>query len=384
MKKIILVAGARPNFMKIAPLHRELLKTGLYKTLILHTGQHYDEKMSKVFFEELALPEPDIYLGIGSGSHAVQTAKVMIEFEKVCLEHAPDLVIVVGDVNSTLACTLVAAKLCIPVAHVEAGLRSGDRTMPEEINRIVTDSISDLLYVSEPSGIHHLIMEGIADEKCVLVGNVMIDSLVSHIEKARTSDVLEKLGLTPKSYSLVTLHRPSNVDEKESLEKILGLFEAISEKTDIVFPIHPRTRKMLENFGLLPRVEKIRGLKLIDPQGYIEFLKLMKESKMVLTDSGGIQEETTVLGVPCLTMRENTERPITVEVGTNILVGTNADDVREEALKVLNGTIKKGLIPQYWDGRAAERIVKHLGEVFAELKSNQEALGENKSNPSLN
>lgn len=351
--------------MKIAPLHRELQKSRNYHPIILHTGQHYDEKMSKVFFEDLELPQPDIYLGVGSGSHAEQTAKIMVEFEKVLQKEIPDMVIVVGDVNSTLACSIVAAKMLVPVAHVEAGLRSGDRTMPEEINRIVTDSISDLLFVSEPSGLHNLINEGVPEEKIFHVGNVMIDSLVSHIEKANRSKILEELGLAPKSYALVTLHRPSNVDEKENLEKILRIFEAISEKSSVVFPIHPRTRKMLESFGLAEKAQSIRGLKLIEPQGYIEFLKLMKEASLVLTDSGGVQEETTVLGVPCLTMRENTERPITIEVGTNLLVGTDEDEVRDAALKTLSGKIKQGKIPEKWDGRAAERIVKHLNEIFS-------------------
>ncbi|MFN3426257.1 MAG: non-hydrolyzing UDP-N-acetylglucosamine 2-epimerase [Candidatus Thermochlorobacter sp.] len=365
MRKLILVAGARPNFMKIAPLHRELQKSRNYHSIILHTGQHYDEKMSKVFFEDLGLPQPDIYLGVGSGSHAEQTAKIMVECEKVLQKEVPDMVIVVGDVNSTLACSIVAAKMLVPVAHVEAGLRSGDRTMPEEINRIVTDSISDLLFVSEPSGLHNLINEGVPEEKIFYVGNIMIDSLVWHIEKANNSKILEELGLSPKSYTLVTLHRPSNVDEKESLEKILRIFEAIATKSKIVFPIHPRTRKMLESFGLMEKAQAISALKLIEPQGYIEFLKLMKEASLVLTDSGGVQEETTVLGVPCLTMRENTERPITIEVGTNLLVGTDEDEVRRAVMKVLNGYTKRSKIPEKWDGRTAERIVKHLDEVFS-------------------
>jgi UDP-N-acetylglucosamine 2-epimerase (non-hydrolysing) len=363
LKKIILVAGARPNFMKVAPIYKALAATQRYKPILLHTGQHYDEKMSKVFFEELAMPEPDIYLGVGSGSHAEQTAKIMVEFEKILQKEVPDLVIVVGDVNSTLACSIVAAKLLVPVAHVEAGLRSYDRTMPEEINRLVTDSISDLLFVSEPSGLHNLINEGVPDEKIFFVGNVMIDSLVTHIQKANESNILAQLNLKPKTYTLVTLHRPSNVDEKSSLEKILRIFEAISQKSKIVFPIHPRTKKMLEQFGLMDTVNRI-GIQLLDPQGYIEFLKLMKEAQLVLTDSGGVQEETTVLQVPCLTMRENTERPITIEVGTNLLVGTDETEVIDAAMKVLSGKVKKGLIPEKWDGRAAERIVAQLDQIF--------------------
>lgn len=363
LKKIILVAGARPNFMKVAPIHKALSATKRYKPVLLHTGQHYDEKMSKVFFEELGLPEPDIYLGVGSGSHAEQTAKIMVEFEKVLLKEIPDLVIVVGDVNSTLACSITAAKLLVPVAHVEAGLRSYDRSMPEEINRIVTDSVSDLLFVSEPSGVYNLMKEGVPDEKIFFVGNVMIDSLVTHVQKANESKILDELGLKPKTYSLVTLHRPSNVDEKESLEKILRIFEAISQKSRVVFPVHPRTKKMLEQFGLMKKANDI-GAMLIEPQGYVPFLKLMKEAQLVLTDSGGVQEETTVLQVPCLTMRENTERPITIEVGTNLLVGTDEQEVIETAMKVLNGQVKKGLIPEKWDGRAAERIVAQLDEIF--------------------
>ncbi len=349
--------------MKVAPIYKALAATQRYKPILLHTGQHYDEKMSKIFFEELELPKPDIYLGVGSGSHAEQTAKIMIEFEKVLCKEVPDLVIVVGDVNSTLACSIVAAKLLVPVAHVEAGLRSYDRTMPEEINRLVTDSVSDLLFVSEPSGIYNLMKEGVPDEKVFFVGNVMIDSLVAHIDKANNSKILEQLNLTPKAYTLVTLHRPSNVDEKSSLEKILRIFEAISKKSKIVFPIHPRTKKMLEQFGLMEKVSGI-DVQLIEPQGYIEFLKLMKEAKLVITDSGGVQEETTVLQVPCLTMRENTERPITIEVGTNLLVGTDESEVIQAAMNVLNGKVKKGLIPEKWDGRAAERIVAHLDEIF--------------------
>lgn len=349
--------------MKVAPIHKALSATKRYKPILLHTGQHYDEKMSKVFLDELGLPEPDIYLGVGSGSHAEQTAKIMVEFEKVLLKEVPDLVVVVGDVNSTLACSIVAAKLLVPVAHVEAGLRSFDRTMPEEINRLVTDAVSDLLFVSEPSGVYNLMKEGVPDEKIFFVGNVMIDSLVTHIPKANESKILDELGLKPKTYALVTLHRPSNVDEKESLEKILRVFEAISQKSKVVFPVHPRTRKMLEQFGLMEKASRIGAL-LIEPQGYIPFLKLMKEAQLVLTDSGGVQEETTVLQVPCLTMRENTERPITIEVGTNLLVGTDEKEVIDAALNVLNGKVKRGLIPEKWDGRAAERIVAHLDEIF--------------------
>ncbi len=366
LKKILLVAGARPNFMKIAPLHNALVKSNKYKSIILHTGQHYDAKMSKVFFDDLGLPEPDIYLGIGSGSHAEQTAKVMIEFEKVLQKEIPDMVVVVGDVNSTLACSIVAAKLLVPVAHVESGLRSGDREMPEEINRIVTDSISDLLFVSEPSGMHNLVAEGKPDERMFFVGNIMIDSLVNHIQKANESDILEKVGLEPQKYTLITLHRPSNVDGKENLQKALRIFKQITLVSTVVFPVHPRTRKRFEDFGLMDEINANKKIMLLDPQGYIEFLKLMKDAALVLTDSGGIQEETTVLGVPCLTMRENTERPVTITVGTNQLVGTEESEVKAKAMEVLSGTTKTGKIPEKWDGKTAERIVECFDNVFAQ------------------
>ncbi len=366
LKKILLVAGARPNFMKIAPLHNALVKSNKYKSIILHTGQHYDAKMSKVFFDDLGLPEPDIYLGIGSGSHAEQTAKVMIDFEKVLQKEIPDMVVVVGDVNSTLACSIVAAKLLVPVAHVESGLRSGDREMPEEINRIVTDSISDLLFVSEPSGMHNLVAEGKPDERMFFVGNIMIDSLVNHIQKANESDILEKVGLEPQKYTLITLHRPSNVDGKENLQKALRIFKQITLVSTVVFPVHPRTRKRFEDFGLMDEINANKKIMLLDPQGYIEFLKLMKDAALVLTDSGGIQEETTVLGVPCLTMRENTERPVTITVGTNQLVGTEESEVKAKAMEVLSGTTKTGKIPEKWDGKTAERIVECFDNVFAQ------------------
>jgi UDP-N-acetylglucosamine 2-epimerase (non-hydrolysing) len=350
--------------MKVAPIHKEITKRGKYQSVILHTGQHYDEKMSKVFFEDLELPKPDIYLGIGSGSHAEQTAKVMIEFEKVLAAEKPDMVIVVGDVNSTVACSLVAAKMHVPVSHVEAGLRSFDRSMPEEINRLATDAISDYLFVSENSGIYNLINEGVPDEKVFFVGNVMIDSLFQNMVKANQTTVLEDLKLKPKSYALVTLHRPSNVDEKDNLEKVLRIFSAINEQVEIVFPIHPRTRKMFETFGLTEKVAAMKNLKIIDPQPYHEFLRLMKEAKFVLTDSGGIQEETTVLNVPCLTMRENTERPVTIEIGTNLLVGTDEEDVMDACLEILHGKTKKGKIPEKWDGKASERILDAIEQIL--------------------
>jgi len=351
--------GARPNFMKVAPLHKAFqLYADSISHRIVHTGQHYDAAMSKVFFEDLQLPQPDFYLGVGSGSHAQQTAKIMVEFEKVLEQVKPDLVIVVGDVNSTVACSLVSVKMGIRVAHVEAGLRSFDRTMPEEINRLMTDAISDFLFISEPSGLANLKREGVEDRKVFHVGNVMIDSLVHNLPKANVSPVLASMGLAERAYTLVTLHRPSNVDEKEGLEKILTVFERLSERTRIVFPVHPRTRKMLEQFGLRERAGSLRNLKLTDPVGYLDFLRLMDRARLVITDSGGIQEETTYLGVPCLTLRHNTERPITVEVGTNQLCGLNVDLIVQKSFEVFDEKTKKGRIPELWDGKAAERIAR--------------------------
>ena len=349
--------------MKIAPLHRALKKySGSIQNRIVHTGQHYDDSMSKVFFDDLELPKPDVYLGVGSGSHARQTAKVMVEFEKVVEKDRPDLVVVVGDVNSTVACSLVSAKAQIPVAHVEAGLRSFDRTMPEEINRIVTDSLSDLLFVSEKSGLTNLRHEGIDEKRISFVGNIMIDSLVIYRDKAKRSRVLNSLVLDPQSFALVTLHRPSNVDRAETLSRILESFREIADKMDIVFPIHPRTRKAMQSFGLQKKAESIKQLKLIDPVGYIDFLALMENAKLVITDSGGIQEETTYLGIPCLTMRKNTERPSTVEVGTNQLCGEDFDRLMEKVNEILAGKQKRGTIPELWDGKTAERIAEILSK----------------------
>lgn len=347
--------------MKVAPLHKALQQyPTAFRHLIVHTGQHYDPAMSKVFFDELELPKPDFYLGVGSGSHAQQTAKVMTEFEKVMELQRPHLVVVVGDVNSTIACSLVSAKMNVPVAHVEAGLRSFDRTMPEEINRLLTDSIADYLFVSEPSGVVNLKREGVDEKKIFFAGNIMIDSLVSHREKAGRSTIMKDLELTPGSFILVTLHRPSNVDTKEGLESILSVFERLAARTTIVFPMHPRTKKMLSRYNLEQRIEAIKNLKLLEPLGYLDFLHLMERAKLVLTDSGGIQEETTFFGIPCLTMRENTERPITVDTGTNILCGLDTDLVVQTSLDVLSGKVKKGSIPELWDGKTAERIAKIL------------------------
>jgi len=357
-KRILNVIGARPNFMKMAPIHKLMLKHGSLQPLLLHTGQHYDAKMSKVFFDDLQLPQPDVYLGVGSGTHAVQTAQVMLKVEQVMLEHKPDLVVVVGDVNSTLAASIVAAKLWIPVAHVEAGLRSFDREMPEEINRILTDTLAELLFVTEKSGEVNLLKEGIAPERIHLVGNVMIDSLLEHREKARASTILQRLEAATKEFALITLHRPSNVDTPKNLGQLLDAFEVIQRQIKLLFPIHPRTLKMLDEFGLKSRIERMKNLLLLEPIGYLDFLKLMDNAAFILTDSGGIQEESTVLNVPCLTLRENTERPITIEQGSNILVGTDADRIIHESLSILSGHGKHSRIPPLWDGQAAERIVR--------------------------
>lgn len=360
--KVINVVGARPNFMKIAPIQREMAKYSDLQPILVHTGQHYDERMSKLFFDDLELPKPDIYLNVGSASHAVQTAKIMMEFEKVVLEEKPDLVIVVGDVNSTMACSIVASKLHVKVAHVEAGLRSFDRTMPEEINRLVTDALSDLLFVTEQSGLDNLKKEGIADSKVHFVGHVMIDSLIHFTEKAKKSVIKSKLNVENKGYILVTLHRPSNVDNRENFIKLLNAFEVVEKDTRIIFPIHPRSKKMIAEFGLDKQIKRMENLVLLEPLGYLDFMNLLHNARFVLTDSGGIQEETTYLGVPCLTMRENTERPVTVDLGTNTLVGSNTELIISEAKKILSGKNKNGQIPPLWDGKAAERIVQKIIE----------------------
>lgn len=355
MRKIISVVGARPNFMKVAPLHKAFLKyKDIVNHLICHTGQHYDEKMSKIFFEELELPQPDFYLGVGSGSHAEQTAKIMVEFEKILLREKPDLIIVVGDVNSTIACALTAAKLNIKVAHVEAGLRSFDRQMPEEINRILTDAISDYLFVSEKSGIENLHKEGVDPKKIFFVGNIMIDSLVAHLHKAEELNVLDQFNLKPGEYALATMHRPSNVDDKNILADIIDLLEEIGEIKKVLFPIHPRTKNNIVKYGLENRING--NVILTEPLGYIEFLNLIKNSALIITDSGGIQEEATFLGVQCITARNNTERPITVEVGTNHLLGNDFKKIKETAFNILNGKKKIGSIPALWDGKTADRI----------------------------
>ena len=375
--KIVLVAGARPNFMKIAPIIRAIKKhnsksktmqslrgtkcRGNLKIILVHTGQHYDSRMSKIFFKDLEIPQPDIYLGVGSGSHGEQTAKVMIEFEKVLLNKKPDLVMVVGDVNSTLAAALCAAKLHIPLAHVEAGLRSYDREMPEEINRVVVDVLSDYLFTPSPDADENLKKEGIPKEKIFLVGDVMVDTLLKFKVKSSKLKVLKKLNLKTNGYALLTLHRPSNVDNKENFLKILEGIKEISTRISIVFPVHPRTKKNMERFGLN---KFSKNITLIEPLGYLEFLKLMMESRFVMTDSGGMQEETTVLNIPCLTLRDTTERPITIKEGTNTLVGNDTKKIIKEAEKILNKNRNSDHFsyPALWDGKAAERIVSVLSK----------------------
>lgn len=354
--KIINVVGARPNFMKIAPLMRAYHKHPDLRPILVHTGQHYDHAMSALFFDELAIPRPDIDLGVGSGSHARQTAEVISRFEPVCLEHKPDVVLVVGDVNSTIACALVAAKLNIRVAHVEAGLRSFDRAMPEEINRVLTDAISDWLFVSEPSGMRNLLAEGVANERIHFVGNVMIDTLLANLERARQRKTSADLGLSPGQFVLLTLHRPANVDDRDTFARLWTAVRRIAERHMVVFPCHPRTRSRLEAFGL----NCDGNIMLLEPQGYLEFLSLMSDAAAVITDSGGIQEETTILGVPCVTMRQNTERPITCELGTNRLVGMDPEAVWAGYQAAVADQKRSRVMPPLWDGRAAERVAAVL------------------------
>ena len=362
MIKVINVVGARPNFMKVAPIVEEMKRREReFTPLVVHTGQHYDTVMSDSFFKDLDLAEPDVHLGVGSASHAAQTAAVMERFEPVVLQEKPDWVLVVGDVNSTLACALVCVKLGVKVAHVEAGLRSGDRTMPEEINRLLTDQIGDLLFTPSADANKNLLAEGIPEERIRLVGNVMIDSLYKHLERSRQSGIKDQLDLNDKPYAVLTLHRPSNVDEPVTFGRILEALERISQRVPIVFPVHPRTRKTIAQHGLAERVSRVEGLRLIDPLGYLDFLGLYSGAQLVLTDSGGIQEETSVLGIPCLTLRENTERPITVTMGTNRIVGTDTRKIVAAAFAALTETAKPAPIP-LWDGQTAERILDALRE----------------------
>jgi len=359
--KVISVVGARPNFIKIAPVHRAFQPyKDKIKHLICHTGQHFDKNMSDVFFKELKIPQPDYNLGISGGSHAVQTAQIMIEFEKVLIKEKPDLVIVPGDVNSTLAASLVATKLSIPVAHVESGLRSFDRSMPEEINRILTDIIADLLFVSESRGIINLSHEGIDEKHVFLVGNVMIDSLVNYLPLINKINIAESFKLKPGHYTLVTLHRPSNVDDTEKLKNYLDILNRIAAIQPVIFPVHPRTRANIDTFNLNRQLNP--ALQIIDPVGYIDFIALIKNASLIITDSGGIQEESTFLGVQCITCRENTERPVTVEIGTNHLVGTDPSAIYSKTAEILGGKIKKGRIPDLWDGKTSERIVRIITE----------------------
>jgi UDP-N-acetylglucosamine 2-epimerase (non-hydrolysing) len=356
--KVVLVAGARPNFMKIAPLWTEMNQLSSdFKPIILHTGQHYDYEMSKVFFEDLDLPEPHYFLGVGSGTHAEQTGKIMIEFEQVIKSENPNLIVVFGDVNSTLACSVTAKKLLIPVAHVEAGLRSFDMTMPEEINRKITDAISDILFTPSKDGDENLIQEGVDKNKICFVGNIMIDSLIAilkRIDQTYEENIFYKFGIQRSNYVLVTLHRPSNVDNKNNLWKIMHFLNTLSLKIPVIFPVHPRTKKMMNGFNT--SLDQNGAFKIVEPLRYKEFITLEKHTKFVLTDSGGIQEETTYLNVPCLTLRPNTERPITITQGTNELVSLGS--IKEKADLILKGSCKQGSLPEFWDGKTSHRIVE--------------------------
>ena len=362
---IHLIAGARPNFMKVAPLYHALIHEAWCNTVLVHTGQHYDADMSETFFQDLKLPTPHIHLGVGGGTHAEQTARIMVAYEKVCQQDRPDWVIVVGDVNSTLACTLAAKKLCIAVAHLEAGLRSGDRTMPEEINRIVTDAIADLLWTPSTDADENLKREGIADTKIARVGNIMMDSyelLRTIIESERCA---ETLGLKKEEYGVVTLHRPANVDDRESLITITDKLREISGLIPLVFPVHPRTRERLQQFGLLdPLVHGEPNLRIENSMGYLRFMSLVRDAKLVITDSGGVQEETTYLGIPCLTLRESTERPITITKGTNRLV--SSDTLVPVLREILCGDYPRGVCPELWDGNTASRVVSSLRDHIKE------------------
>lgn len=364
---IYLVAGARPNFMKIAPIVRALQAHGGLDFKIIHTGQHYDHDMNDVFFEELGIPAPDLFMAAGGGGHAQQTGKIMLAFEELCQQQRPDAVLVVGDVNSTLACSIVAKKMQIPVAHVEAGLRSGDMAMPEEINRLVTDSITDWFFVTEPSGVEHLAREGKPESAVHYVGHVMVDNVLYQAAKlAKSGDqTLDPNGFKAAQagarYGVLTLHRPSNVDDPATMARIAEGLREIAATLPLIFPVHPRTRANLDKFG----IDLGPNVMLVGPQGYMAFLNLWKDAAVVLTDSGGLQEETTALGVPCVTIRENTERPVTVDEGSNVLVGTDPQKMVAQVKLILSGQGKQGRRPALWDGKAAERIVAILAEVLA-------------------
>jgi UDP-N-acetylglucosamine 2-epimerase (non-hydrolysing) len=367
--KIINVVGARPNFIKIAPLMAEYRRHKNIDAVLVHTGQHYDNKMSNLFFSDLGIPKPDINLGVGSGSHAVQTAEIMKRFEPVIIDYKPDLVVVVGDVNSTIACGLVTTKLQIKLAHVEAGLRSFDRSMPEEINRILTDAISDMLFCTEQAGVDNLLAEGVAADKIYLVGHVMIDTLLSHLEKAQKSTIVEELQqqgcLDGSNFAVLTLHRPSNVDDPAVFSRILDALEVIQRDMPILFPVHPRTRKNISSLGLQPKVDSFKNLHMLEPIGYLDFLRLQANARIVLTDSGGIQEETTILKVPCITLRENTERPVTVTIGSNQVAGTDTEKIVTAYKNAISGNYREPQTPPLWDGQAAERIVSIFERLFS-------------------
>ncbi len=384
--KLMSIAGARPNFMKIASIanaireHNSKAKNQSNQSnqietirhIIVHTGQHYDQKMSQSFFDQLGIPEPDINLGVGSGTHAAQTADIMKAFEKVLLKELPDILLVVGDVNSTIACSLVAAKINYPdekqitrplIVHVEAGLRSFDREMPEEINRILTDSLSDVLFITEQSGVDNLAKEGIDSEKVIFAGNVMIDTLQHHLRQAEQSHIKQSLAID-YSYGLVTLHRPSNVDSPETLEPLIDVLIDISDKKRLIFAVHPRTMNNLQRFNLITKLERCNNILLTEPLSYLDFLHLTKDADLVITDSGGIQEETTFLNIPCVTLRENTERPVTVDIGSNYLIGTDPDKILRTVNLILSGRGKTATIPELWDGHAGERIIESLTELW--------------------
>ena len=360
MVKIVSIVGTRPNFIKIAPLVNEMSKHKEIKQMLVHTGQHYDKSMSRAFFDDLGIPKPDANLGVGSASDVTQTARIMLKLEKVLRKEKPDLTIVVGDVNSTFAAAFAAKKCGIKVAHVEAGLRSFDTAMPEEINRILTDHVSDFLFTTEESGNNNLRNEGIESSKIFFVGNVMIDTLLSHKEKSKKSKILSSLKIKKGDYCVLTLHRPSNVDDKDFLIYILDILDGLQQKIRSGFPIHPRTFKNIKKFGLNHKIKKLKNLMVIKPLGYLDFLCLMHNSKFVITDSGGIQEEATILGIPCITLRNNTERPVTVEQGTNVIVSTGKNEIIKAVIKVINGAEINSKVPHLWDGNASKRIVTIL------------------------
>jgi len=350
--------------MKVSPLLRELSKhSEVFRARLVHTGQHYDPEMSDVFFKELDLPQPDCFLGVGSGSHAEQTAKVMLAFEQVCLGERPDLVVVVGDVNSTMACAITAKKLCIPVAHVEAGLRSRDWTMPEEINRVITDAVSDLLFTPSRDADQNLFQEGVSQERVHFVGNIMIDCLLEQLPKTENYDTLRRFGVDAGKYATLTLHRPGNVDSPEVFRGIVAVMIELSQQLPIIWPVHPRSRKMLDQLGLAQQLDICPGLRLTNPMGYLDMLTLNRWARIILTDSGGLQEEATILGVPCVTLRENTERPVTIEAGANQVVGNHPSKIRAAAWSVLKGNGRKIRVPELWDGKTASRVV-HVLNMF--------------------